>query len=1074
MKKFTRILSIGLAAALSVMLGTSCTRQARKTRALAQADRSFAAGQYDQAEIEYLNALKLEALNPQAIGQLGLIYYAQGRVGRASPFLLKGRELQPENLELRQKLGMLQLGTGHVKEARAEADFILARKPQDAEAPLLLAETAVAPTDMEEVRKRLQSLPPPAAGGAPVLVALGTLDLRQRNLKDAEAAFKRAVELDPKSSAAHAALGTLYRVQGDMSKAEEELKKAADLSPTRSPRRLYYAQFKIQSGDLAAGKRLLDEINLATPDYLPAWIWQAEITAAQKKYDESAAFVAKVLARDSMHPEAMLLSARLKLARNEPAKAVAELERMATIYRQAPQVHYQLGLAYLAAGDTAKAMTSLTQAVTLAPGFAEAIVVLAELQIRQGELNLAIVALKKLVQQRPDLPQARLLLADAYRGQGNLDEALGAYRQLEAQYPKNPQTPLLTGLVLLQQKKPDDARMEFEKALALAPNYLPALEQLVDLDLTAKQYAAARERVEKQMAKDPKQPGPQLLLAKISLAEKDANGTEAALKKAIELQPDSPNAYYLLARLYLATNQQQKALTNLQEVVAKNPKATGAQMLIGVIHEQQKDYAAARDAYEKLLTIDPKMGTVMNNLAWLYAEHFDQLDKAFDLAQKARELQPNEPHLADTLGWVLYRKHQYPWALNLLTESAGKLPTEAEVQYHLGMTHYMLGEEEPARLALERSLQLSKDFTGREEASQRLDILKLDVKTAGPDARAMLEKVVAERKDDPVGAVRLAAILERSGASDKAISTLETARPANPNNVSILTNLARLYATRQDNPKALELAKAARKLAPDDATIAHTVGRLAFRTGDFKWAASVLQEAALKQADDPEVQYDLAQASYAVGKVADAQAAAQSALALNATFSRAADAQRFLDLVALSSNPDDAVAATAKIEQALKANPDDVPALMAMAAISEKKLDASAAKKTYNKVLSLFPDFIPAKRCLAILYAANPEDDQKAYDLAMKARQALPDDAEVAKALGIITYRQGDAARAASLLQESASKLADDPLLTYYLGMSQFQLKRTAESKKTLQRALELHLTGDLAGKARETIAGIK
>ena len=197
-------------------------------------------------------------------------------------------------------------------------------------------------------------------------------------------------------------------------------------------------------------------------------------------------------------------------------------------------------------------------------------------------------------------------------------------------------------------------------------------------------------------------------------------------------------------------------------------------------------------------------------------------------------------------------------------------------------------------------------------------------------------------------------------------------------------------------------------------------------------------------------------------------------LELNAAFSRAADAQRFLDLVALSSNPDDAVAATAKIEQALKSNPDDVPALMAMAAISEKKLDVAAAKKTYDKVLSLFPDFVPAKRRLAILYAANPEDEQKAYDLAMKARQAFPDDAEVAKALGIISYRQGDAARAASLLQESASKLSDDPLLTYYLGMSQFQLKRTAESKKTLQRALELHLTGDLAGKARETIAGIK
>jgi len=40
--------------------------------------------------------------------------------------------------------------------------------------------------------------------------------------------------------------------------------------------------------------------------------------------------------------------------------------------------------------------------------------------------------------------------------------------------------------------------------------------------------------------------------------------------------------------------------------------------------------------------------------------------------------------------WILYHKHQYPRAATLLQESADKLPTVADIQFHLGMTHYML------------------------------------------------------------------------------------------------------------------------------------------------------------------------------------------------------------------------------------------------------------------------------------------------------------------------------------------------------------------------------------------------
>jgi tetratricopeptide (TPR) repeat protein len=1071
MKRSTCAIPAFVAAGLLAIMCSSCSPHARMAGHLERADQYFDSGQYDQAEIEYTNALQIEPLNPQAIGRLGIIYFDQGRLGWAMPRLLKGRELRPDNLQLRLKVGRMYLAMGKLKEARDEANFILDRAPQDAEAPLLLAEAALEPKEIEEVRQRLQTLPA-AAESAPVLVAFGMLDFRQRNFKKAEASFQRALTLDPKSSAADEQMGVFYQSQHDLPHAEQAFAAAAELSPARSSQRLEYAQFKVQTGDLAAGKRLLEEMTQKTPDYLPAWMLRAKIAEGEKKYDESAALNAKVLARDPTYPEALLFSSRLSLEKGETSKAAAELESMLKIYPQSPQVYYQLGLTYLAGGNTGKATDRLNQAAALAPDFADAIILLAGIRIKMGEPRAAIVSLRQLVQRHPDIPRAWLLLADAYRSVGDFDDALAVYRQLEQLFLRDPQIPWLMGLLFAQDERKAEARQALSKALELAPDYLPALEQLVNLDLAEKQYSTALQRVQPQLEKHPSLPELTLLLAKIFLAQKDMKQAEAALLKAIEQQPDSPTAYFLLAQLYVSSNQHEKALANLQEILAKDPKNVQSLMLMGMIYDQQKNYAAARETYERLLAINPNFSSAINNLAYLYSEHLDQPDKAYEIAQKAWEQLPHEPHMEDTLGWILFKKHQYPRALSLLEESAGKLPAAAEVQFHLGMTHYMMGEEEPARLGLQHALQLDHDFPGANEARKGLSLLAIDVRTAGAGARAVLEKAVADRPDDAMALIRLAGIYEQDGAFDQAIGAYQTAWQANPANLRVLMDLIRLYAAHQNTAKAFELAKTARKLAPDDPDVAYSLGRLAYETGDYPWALSLLQETARQKPDDPEILYDLAEAFYSVGRIDDAETAMRHALEADASFSRAAKASHFLEMVALAANPQKAAAL--KVEQILKSDPMDVPSLMAMAAIDEQKSDARAARRDYEKVLDHYPDFTPAEKGLAILCAEDPDDDPKAFDLASKAHEALPEDEEVAKAFGIIAYRKGDYARAANLLQANTRQHSGDAELMYYLGMAQYRLNQRAESKQTLQRALDLNLNAGLAAEARRILVELK
>jgi Flp pilus assembly protein TadD len=84
-------------------------------------------------------------------------------------------------------------------------------------------------------------------------------------------------------------------------------------------------------------------------------------------------------------------------------------------------------------------------------------------------------------------------------------------------------------------------------------------------------------------------------------------------------------------------------------------------VLSALIHERMNEFSKARDAYEKLLSAKPDFPPVLNNLAYLYAERLGELDKAYDLAQRARALQPGDAAIADTLGWILYKRGEQPF-----------------------------------------------------------------------------------------------------------------------------------------------------------------------------------------------------------------------------------------------------------------------------------------------------------------------------------------------------------------------------------------------------------------------------
>jgi tetratricopeptide (TPR) repeat protein len=385
-----------------------------------------------------------------------------------------------------------------------------------------------------------------------------------------------------------------------------------------------------------------------------------------------------------------------------------------------------------------------------------------------------------------------------------------------------------------------------------------------------------------------------------------------------------------------------------------------------------------------------------------------------------------------------------------------------------------MGQTDLAKVALKKAASATKDFPGKDESKRRLALLESG---AGPSSElsvAQLEAMTKEQPSDLISQMRLGEAYQKAGAPDKAAAAFEHALQLNPKLATATAKLAQLYAgPLQNKEKALDYAKKARELAPSDPQNTVALGKITYQTGDFAWSYSLLQEAARQRKDDPAILYDLAWSAYATGKVNEARDLMQKVITFAGNTAEAADAKNFLMFTALEQDPKQLPVAESEVQKELASNREYVPALMAQAALYAQHGQSKQAIEAYTGILHRFPDLAPAQKRLAALYAQDSSTASPAYDLATKARKALPDDPELAELLARLSYEKKEYPRAIQLLQESARKRPLDADSLFYLGMSQLQARQKTEARGVLSEALTNGLQEPFATEAKRALADL-
>ena len=150
-----------------------------------------------------------------------------------------------------------------------------------------------------------------------------------------------------------------------------------------------------------------------------------------------------------------------------------------------------------------------------------------------------------------------------------------------------------------------------------------------------------------------------------------------------------------------------------------------------------------------------------------------------------------------------------------------------------------------------------------------------------------------------------------------------------------------------------------------------------------------------------------------------------------------------------------------------KEQPDDAVGVVTSSEVRERQGDAGKAADACEQALKINPNLLPAIVRLAQLDAGPLQKPEAGLQLAKKARELSPTDPKIAGILGRLAFQTGNYAWADGLLQESARQATADPEVLHDSAWAMYSQGRVPDARQIMQRCLDRGATGPAAEDAK-------
>ena len=746
-----------------LMVATGCKGNPEKAKkkylesGLAYVDKK----QYDAAVIQFKKALQVDPNYADAHYQLGLALLRQGNdkdhVIQAYSQLNQAAKLDPKNLKARLEMGDLLWASKDFKKAEEQARTVLQQDPNSAEAYALLGTSLFAqkePAEALEAYNKVIELKPNQAGG---YLNRGVLYTSMKRDAEAEADFKKAISLDPKNLEGYANLSRFYQYKQDLPQAEQVLRESIKNNPDAPANYLRLAGLLLQQSRPQDAETVIQNLRNQLPKNTDVAGAIAEFYLAARNPDAAIKEYLRGLSIDPKNnrlqialAEAYLMSGRIEEAtklddqilkgkpHDVPGRMIqgrlqalkGDLPAAVTTFRgvvrdnpENPQARYLLGQVLMKTGDLTGAKTEFEEAIKRSPENPMYLEAQAEAYRDAKDFATAKEFANRLLKLNEKNPQAHFLMASIDLGAKDYQAALNELTLVQQAAPNDPSVHLNMAFAYGGLRKIPEAEREFQTALKLNPQYDLAIGEYVQMLYQLNQGPKALEIANQYVTANPNRAQAHSIYAAVLANSRRFDEAIPEFQKSIQLEPKALLPYMQLAHVYEIQGKLDDALATYQNALTaaapNNPTILGA---MGNVYLAKNDVKSSQQYFEKAMNLAPHDPLLQNNLAWVYAMQGQNLDQALSLATQAKQAAPDLISINDTLGWIQYKKGNYPIAVGLLSEVVQKVPQSAEYRYHLGMALSGAGQKDKAKEELSRALQLAPPLS-HDDAKQAQDTL---------------------------------------------------------------------------------------------------------------------------------------------------------------------------------------------------------------------------------------------------------------------------------------------------------------------------------------------------------------
>lgn len=631
--------------------------------------------------------LKLIPDNPQALLFAGVIHLESDSLLNAERFLSKALAINPRLTLARQHLAEAHLKLGDPQKALSTLDPLIGAGGGGARTHVLAGEAHVKAGNVDRSIASFLNAQRLDPGNPTLATQLALARARTEPLEKTVEALRK-ISAGDKSTTADLALVSLLMRNKEHAKALAAVD-VLDAKLPRSPVPEHLRGFlQVQQRQLGDARKSFERSLQRLPSYFPATTSLAAIDLAEKRPQDAQARYRALLKADTKHVGATLELAKLLI--DDPAgkdEAIKLVKGVIALDGSRPEAHLLLIRHLLATKDYRASLDAAQAARAALPENPEILDVVGRTQIAAGDLQQAISTFSKLVALDSSSANAHVRLAGAHLAANNKAAA----------------------------------EQSLKKALAVAPDFVPAQQALISLAQADGRHDEAIKIGRGVIKQRPKDPVGYLLTGTIESNRNNHAAAAAVYREGLAASPDTRLAAKLHATL-AGAGSGAEADAFARSWQAQHPKDLQFIAFLGDSALARQQFAAAEGHFRAIVAADAKNVAALNNLAWALSKQGKP--GAAALARKAVELRPDTPGLLDTLAAALASEGDLPQAIEVQKKALALAPGDEGLRFHLAQHYVKAGKTADARRELETLGKLGDKLPVHAEVKRMLAALK--------------------------------------------------------------------------------------------------------------------------------------------------------------------------------------------------------------------------------------------------------------------------------------------------------------------------------------------------------------